>query len=79
MDMIAREFYMQQIRDYMNTSVIKVITGMRRSGKSVLLELIRDELLTRTVAKENIIYINFESLKFANLKKDMKLYEYITK
>ena len=79
MDMIAREFYMQQIRDYMNTPVIKVITGMRRSGKSVLLELIRDELLARSVAKENIIYINFESLKFANLKKDMKLYEYITK
>lgn len=79
MIMIAREFYMQQIRDYMNTPVVKVITGMRRSGKSVLLELIRNELETQAVDKENIIYINFESLKFAKLKKDMRLYEYITK
>ena len=45
--MIIREIYMKQIRDYMNTPVIKVITGMRRSGKSALLELTRDELMRR--------------------------------
>lgn len=77
--MIAREFYMQQVRFYMNTPVVKVITGMRRSGKSALLELIRDELSAQSVAEKNIIYINFESLRFAKLKKDLRLYEHITK
>ncbi len=67
--MIIREIYMKQIRDYMNTPVIKVITGMRRSGKSALLELTRDELTHNGVPDENIIYINFESLRFAELKK----------
>lgn len=77
--MIAREFYMQQVRYYMNTPVVKVITGMRRSGKSALLELIRDELSAQSVDEKNIIYINFESLRFANLKNDLRLYEHITK
>lgn len=77
--MIAREFYMQQVRYYMNTPVVKVITGMRRSGKSALLELIRDELSAQSVDEKNIIYINFESLRFAKLKKDLRLYEHITK
>ncbi len=67
--MIIREIYMRQIRDYMNAPVIKVITGMRRSGKSALLELTRDELKYNGVPDENIIYINFESLRFAELKK----------
>lgn len=76
--MIIREIYMKQIRDYMNTLVIKVITGMRRSGKSALLELTRDELKHNGVPDENIIYINFESLRFAELKKNMTLYTHIT-
>lgn len=77
-NMIIREIYMKQIRDYMNTLVIKVITGMRRSGKSALLELTRDELKHNGVPDENIIYINFESLRFAELKKNMTLYTHIT-
>ena len=66
--MIIREIYMKQIRDYMNTPVIKVITGMRRSGKSALLELTRDELKHNGVPNENIIYINFESLIYYRVK-----------
>lgn len=76
--MIAREFYMKQIRNYMNTPVVKVITGMRRSGKSVMLELIAEELRKQSVGDNNIVYINFESLRFAKLKKDMLLYEHLT-
>lgn len=76
--MIAREFYMKQIRNYMNTPVVKVITGMRRSGKSVMLELIAEELRKQCVDDNNIVYINFESLRFAKLKKDMLLYEHLT-
>ena len=66
--MIQRERYMQQIRDFMDKPVIKIITGMRRSGKSVLLELTRQELLGRGISEKNIISINFESLRYAALK-----------
>ena len=45
--MIVRERYMRLIRDFMDKPVIKIITGMRRSGKSALLELTRQELLDR--------------------------------
>ena len=45
--MIMRERYMQQIRDFMDKPVVKVLTGMRRSGKSALLELTQEELLSR--------------------------------
>lgn len=76
--MIIREKYMNQIRNYINTPVIKVITGMRRSGKSALLELTRDELRKSGISDNNIIYINFESLRYAELKKDMRLYRHIT-
>ena len=47
--MIVRERYMRLIRDFMDKPVIKIITGMRRSGKSALLELTRQELLDRGV------------------------------
>lgn len=75
--MIIREIYMNQIRSYINTPVIKVITGMRRSGKSALLELTRDELKRSGISDNNIIYINFESLRYADLKTDMMLYQHI--
>ena len=43
--MIKRERYMQRIRPFMGNELIKVLTGIRRSGKSVMLELIKDDLL----------------------------------
>jgi predicted AAA+ superfamily ATPase len=76
--MIQRESYMRQIRDFIDRPVIKVLTGMRRSGKSVLLELIRDELLRRGVAPENIVFINLESLRYERLKEYHALYEEIS-
>lgn len=66
--MIQRERYMQQIRDFMDKPVIKIITGMRRSGKSALLELTRQELLGRSIDEKNIISINFESMRYEALK-----------
>ena len=58
--MIQRERYMQQIRDFMDKPVIKIITGMRRSGKSALLELTRQELfggeaLTKRISSPSIL------------------------
>ena len=66
--MIVRERYMRLIRDFMDKPVIKIITGMRRSGKSALLELTRQELLDRGVDRKNIIFINFESLRYEALR-----------
>ena len=76
--MIVRERYMRLIRDFMDKPVVKVITGMRRSGKSALLELTRQELLSRGVNAKNIIFINFESLRYEALKDYKALYAEIT-
>lgn len=75
--MIKRETYLNEIKNFMNKPIIKVITGMRRSGKSMILKLISQELLELKVNEENIIYINFESLMFAELTEFKKLYEHI--
>ena len=58
--MIEREMYMKRIRPFMGNELIKVLTGIRRSGKSVMLELIQEELLKKGVKKDQIIALNFE-------------------
>ena len=65
---LKREQYLKQIRPYYDSDIIKVITGIRRSGKSVLLETIRDELVQRGISGEQIIYINFEDLDYEYIK-----------
>ena len=57
--MIIREKYLKQIRGFYESDLIKIITGVRRSGKSVILETIMNEIKTKT---DNIIYLNFEKL-----------------
>ncbi len=61
---LKRELYLQQIRPYYSSDIIKVITGVRRSGKSVLLETIKDELTEKGVQGEYIIYLNLEDLDY---------------
>ena len=65
--MIKRELYMHRIRPFINSELIKVMTGMRRSGKSVMLELIQEELLENDVKNEQFICINFEDMRFSHL------------
>lgn len=65
--MIKREMYMSRIRPFMNSDLIKVMTGIRRSGKSVMLELIKEELLAAGVKPEQFIAINFEDLRYTHL------------
>lgn len=55
--MIARERYMRQIRDYIDRPVVKVLTGMRRVGKSALLEMTKGELHLRSIREENIFLL----------------------
>jgi len=59
--MINREQYMRQIRPFIDTEMIKVLTGIRRSGKSVMLRLIQEELKKRGVKDSQCIFFNFES------------------
>lgn len=61
--MIFREQYMSRIRPFMNQPIIKVLTGIRRSGKSVMLELIQKELIEQGINQEFFISINLESKK----------------
>ena len=75
--MIKRELYLKKIRNFIDKPVIKVITGMRRSGKSMILKLISQELLERGISSQNIIYINFESLMFSDLTEFRALYNHI--
>ena len=57
--MISREKYLQQLIQFKDSDFIKVITGVRRSGKSVLLMQYRDYLLSQQISAENIIYLHF--------------------
>ncbi|WP_248789208.1 AAA family ATPase, partial [Escherichia coli] len=66
--MISRENYLQQLIQFKDSDFIKVITGVRRSGKSVLLMQYRDYLLSQQISAENIIYINFESFEYQWVK-----------
>jgi predicted AAA+ superfamily ATPase len=61
---LKRETYLSQIRPYYEADLIKVITGVRRSGKSVLLESIRDELIESGIDNDHIIYINLEDMDY---------------
>ncbi|WP_338950856.1 ATP-binding protein [Fusobacterium nucleatum] len=75
--MIKRNLYLEEIKKYINKPIIKVITGMRRSGKSMILKLIQEELENVGIIKENIIYMNFESLIFMDIKDFETLYKHI--
>lgn len=73
--MIKRELYMSRIRPFIGSELIKVMTGVRRSGKSVMLELIREELREMGVRTEQFISINFEDMRYAHLQTAEALHE----
>jgi len=75
--MIKRETYMSRIRPFIDGELIKVLTGIRRSGKSVMLKLIQEELLARGVDSGQIISLNFESMSNARLCSAAALHEYV--
>ena len=77
--MIKRETYMKRIRPFMNNDLIKVLTGVRRSGKSVMLELIKDELINSGINSNQFISINFEDMRYSNLYTGSALHEEILK
>ena len=67
--MIKRELYLNQIGRLIDKDPIKIITGVRRSGKTYLLKSIQEELKSRGVADKNIFLISFESMKYNKIEK----------
>jgi len=75
--LINRESYINKIEPFINKPVIKVISGMRRTGKSSLLKLIIEKLKKEGIAGENILYINKESLEFDSIRSYLDLDNYV--
>lgn len=65
--MIKREAYMSRIRPFIGSDLVKVLTGIRRCGKSVMLELIQEEIMASGVDPSQFISINFENMSNASL------------
>jgi predicted AAA+ superfamily ATPase len=75
--MIRRDLYLNELSGYIDKPFVKVIAGIRRSGKSVILMLLRDELLRRGINKKNIICLNFESFEFSDIDTAERLHKFI--
>lgn len=76
--MIQRTQYLGELIKWKHEDLIKVITGIRRCGKSTLLKLFAEHLKSEGVSDEQIIFINFEDLKYENLLDYKSLYDYIS-
>lgn len=73
--MINREHYIKPVREFYDSDLIKIITGIRRSGKSIILEQIMSEIKEKT---DNVIYLNFEDRRVAsNILTAEELLKYI--
>ena len=75
--MIQRKEYLERLKKWKDEQVIKVITGIRRCGKSTLLMLFQDYLRTLGVTDDQIVYINFEELEYEDLLDYKALYDYV--
>lgn len=77
MKLIQREQYMAKLRALRDKAIIKVITGVRRCGKSTLMQLFQKELLQSGVGEKQIISINFEDYDFVELRNAKALYQHV--
>jgi len=75
--MIQRPLYLNKIEPFIDMPMIKVITGIRRCGKSKLLKMIQQHLLSKGVDVQQILYINYESLEWENYQTHKSLYEFV--
>ena len=77
MKRIERTAYLNKLIAFKDKNLIKVITGIRRCGKSTIMEIYRDWLLAHGVTDNQIVYLNFEDYDYYELRNPRKLYEYI--
>jgi len=75
--MQLRELYTEELSKYIDKPVIKVITGIRRSGKSFLLKLLKNELISSGIKDSNILYLNYESIEYDDYRDYLSLYNYV--
>lgn len=75
--MIKREIYLKRIRPFYESEMVKVITGIRRCGKSTIMRQIIEEIHDNGVEENHIIYINFEDYKYRKICNPDALYEYV--
>ena len=76
---INRPEYMKRLVEYKDKDVVKIVTGIRRCGKSTLLDLFEDFLIADNVPEDNIIHMNMESLQYRDLINYVDLYEHVSK
>lgn len=77
-ELINRPTYLEKLLEHKDVDLVKIVTGIRRCGKSTLLDLFHEHLLSNGVLEENIIHINLESLKYRELKSYLEFYDYIS-
>lgn len=77
--MVSRDTYLERLKAFKDNKLIKVITGIRRCGKSTLLELFKQYLINDGVADSNIIHINLELMKYDDVRDYKTFYKLITK
>ena len=75
--MLKREIYLSRIRGFYDSDLVKILVGIRRCGKSVILKQIIDEIKEKGIQEDHILYINFEFVEFEDLKDYKKLNDYI--
>lgn len=75
--MVIRDLYLNKLLKWVDKPVIKILTGVRRSGKSYLLKMLRDSLSERGISKEQIVFVNFELLENDHLRTFKALHDYI--
>lgn len=75
--MLKREIYLEKIRDFYDSDLIKILVGIRRCGKSVILEQIIEELKEKGIDEDHIIYVNFEFIEFEDLTDYKELNKYV--
>lgn len=77
--MIRRDYYLNQIEEFIDTEYVKLLIGVRRSGKSTLLKMIKKLLIEQEISIEQIVEIDFESMHFDGLKNGIALHDWLDK
>ena len=75
--MIQRPFYVEKLKPFIDAPFVKILSGIRRCGKSTIINMIRKELLSRGINKSQILYFNFDSLQYTDLKEYLLMYKEI--
>jgi uncharacterized protein len=79
MDLVPRPLYLDRIEPFIDAPVVKVLTGLRRSGKSRLLELVAQRLRDRGIPDERIVHLNFDSFEWASIASAQALHDHLAK